>query len=133
MSRRSVREHIFKLLFHIEFNKREEMEQQIEHFYMDEENIASEEDTAEIRTKLNKVLDHLPEIDQEINEKTTGWTTDRLGKVDLTILRLAIYEIQMDDDVDTSVAINEAVELAKKYGQKESAGFVNGVLAKFAN
>lgn len=133
MSRRSVREHIFKLLFHIEFNKREEMEQQIEHFYMDEENIASEEDTAEIRAKLNKVLDHLPEIDQEINEKTTGWTTDRLGKVDLTILRLAIYEIQMDDDVDTSVAINEAVELAKKYGQKESAGFVNGVLAKFAN
>lgn len=133
MSRRSVREHIFKLLFHIEFNKREEMEQQIEHFYLDEENFASEEDTVEIKEKLYKILDHLTEIDQEINEKTTGWSTDRLGKVDLTILRLAIYEIQMDDDVDTSVAINEAVELAKKYGQKESAGFVNGVLAKFAN
>ncbi len=57
---------------------------------------------------------------------------DDTGKVDLTILRLAVYEIVFDDDVPTGVAINEAVELAKKFGQEESSGFVNGVLAKFA-
>lgn len=55
-----------------------------------------------------------------------------MGKVDLTILRLAVYEIVFDEDVPTGVAINEAVELAKRFGQEESSGFVNGVLAKFA-
>ncbi len=55
-----------------------------------------------------------------------------MGKVDVTIIRLAVYEICYDDDIPTGVAINEAVELAKKFGQDESAGFVNGVLAKFA-
>ena len=55
-----------------------------------------------------------------------------MSKVDLTILRLAVYEIRFDEDVPTGVAINEAVEIAKKYGQEESSGFINGVLAKFA-
>jgi len=54
-----------------------------------------------------------------------------MGKIELTILRLAIYEIKFDEDVPAGVAINEAVEIAKKFGQEESAGFVNGVLAKF--
>jgi N utilization substance protein B len=56
-----------------------------------------------------------------------------MGKVDLAILRLAVYEIVFDEDVPTGVAINEAVEIAKKFGQEESSGFVNGILAKFAN
>ena len=55
-----------------------------------------------------------------------------MGKVDLTILRLAVYEIAFDDEVPTGVAINEAVELAKKFGQDASSGFVNGILARFA-
>ena len=67
-----------------------------------------------------------------INETAKGWSTDRMGKVDLTILRLAVYEIRYDEDVPTGVAINEAVELAKKFGQEGSFAFVNGVLAKFA-
>lgn len=67
-----------------------------------------------------------------INEIAEGWKTERMGKVDLTILRLAVYEIRFDEDVPTSVAINEAVELAKKYGQDGSPSFVNGILAKFA-
>lgn len=71
-------------------------------------------------------------IDKMINQKAKGWTTQRMGKVDLTILRLAVYEIVFDADVPTGVAINEAVELAKKFGMEESSGFVNGVLAKFA-
>ena len=67
-----------------------------------------------------------------INEKTLGWDTERMAKVDLTIIRLAVYEIKFDEDIPTGVAINEAVELAKKFGQDGSASFVNGVLAKFA-
>ena len=57
--------------------------------------------------------------------------TDRMGKVDLTVIRLAVYEMKFDETIPDGVAINEAVELAKKFGQDESAGFVNGVLAKF--
>ena len=67
-----------------------------------------------------------------INKQAKGWTTQRMGKVDLTILRLAVYEIIYDENVPVGVAINEAVELAKRYGQDESSGFVNGILAKFA-
>ena len=77
-------------------------------------------------------MEKLDEIDTMINTRAKGWTTQRMGKVDLTILRLAVYEIIFDKDVPTSVAINEAVELAKRFGQDESSGFVNGVLAKFA-
>ena len=73
----------------------------------------------------------LPEIDEMINTTARGWTTSRMGKVDLTIIRLAVYEIKFDEEVPDSVAINEAVELAKKFGQEESSGFVNGVLARF--
>ena len=61
-----------------------------------------------------------------------GWKTQRMGKVDLTIIRLALYEILYDEDIPTGVAINEAVELAKRYGTDESPSFVNGVLAKLA-
>ena len=61
---------------------------------------------------------------------TRGWKTARMGKVDLTLLRLAVYEIKFEDDIPTGVAINEAVELAKKYGTDDSSSFVNGILAK---
>lgn len=59
-----------------------------------------------------------------------GWKTGRMGKVDLTLIRLAVYEMKYDEDVPVGVAINEAVELAKKYGTDESPAFINGVLAK---
>lgn len=67
-----------------------------------------------------------------LDEKAKGWNTARMSKVDLTILRLAVYEMKYDDSVPDRVAINEAVELAKKFGQDASSGFVNGILAKFA-
>lgn len=74
----------------------------------------------------------MAELDALIDEKSTGWKTNRMAKVDLAIIRLAVYEIKFEDDIPTKVSINEAVELAKKYGADESAAFVNGVLAKFA-
>lgn len=91
-----------------------------------------DEDAAYIADKYHKISEKLSEIDSRLNEKAKGWDTGRMSKVDLTILRLAVYEICYDEDVPTGVAINEAVELAKKFGQDASFGFVNGVLAKFA-
>lgn len=131
MSRRELREQIFKLLFRVEFNSKEDMEEQCILFFDDEENSASEKDAAYILEKCQKILDQLSKIDKLIDETAKGWNTKRMGKVDLTIIRLAVYEMKYDDDVPTSVAINEAVELAKKFGQDGSSGFVNGVLAKF--
>lgn len=132
MSRRELREQIFKLLFRVEFNTAEEMPDQVKYFFEDDETRASELDQAEIEVKFQKISDKLSEIDQMINDKATGWNVGRMGKVDVAILRLAVYEICFDEDVPTVVAINEAVELAKKFGQDESPAFVNGVLAKFA-
>lgn len=131
MSRRELREQIFKLLFRIEFNSKEEMQEQTEFFFEEEENQADAGDTAYIIRKLNGILEKLSEIDRVLNEKVQGWNTERMGKVDLTILRLAVYEILFDDTIPVGVAINEAVELAKKFGQDSSSSFVNGVLAKF--
>ena len=140
MSRRELREHIFKFIFRIEFNEREEMSEQEQFFFETlkmeaQENAAQEikdEDAAYISNKSSKIIEKLDELDEMINKQAKGWTTQRMGKVDLTILRLAVYEIVFDEDVPTGVAINEAVELAKRFGQEESSGFVNGVLAKFA-
>ncbi|MBQ2257977.1 MAG: transcription antitermination factor NusB [Lachnospiraceae bacterium] len=136
MSRRELREQIFKFIFRVEFNDTEEMQEQeqffFENFALEEQDI-KEADAAYISEKSRKIIEKLDEIDEMINKQAKGWTTQRMGKVDLTILRLAVYEIVFDEDVPTGVAINEAVELAKKFGQEESSGFVNGVLAKFAN
>ena len=132
MSRRELREQIFKLLFRIEFNAKEEMQEQVGLFFEEEENQADVADTAYITEKFQKVQDKLEEIDTALNEKVEGWNTGRMGKVDLTVLRLAVYEIMFDEEIPTGVAINEAVELAKKFGQDTSPSFVNGVLAKFA-
>lgn len=132
MSRRELREQIFKLLFRIEFNQKEEMPAQTELFFEEEENQAAAADAAYITEKFNNIIEKLDEIDRVLNEKVQGWDIGRMGKVDLTVLRLSVYEILFDEEIPTGVAINEAVELAKKFGQDSSPSFVNGVLAKFA-
>ena len=131
MSRRELREQIFKLIFRAEFYDKEELPEQEKLFFEDYELNMKPEDETYISEKSNKILEKLDEIDGMINQEAKGWTTERMGKIELTILRIAIYEIKFDEDVPAGVAINEAVEIAKKFGQEESAGFVNGVLAKF--
>ena len=132
MTRRNLRIQIFKLLFRVEFNQPEEMPEQMALFFDTEETI-DEAAQAEIQEKYEAIEGKLSELDRMLNEKATGWTTARMGKVDLAILRLALYEILYDDKVPASVAINEAVEIAKKFGQDESPSFINGILAKFVN
>jgi N utilization substance protein B len=130
MKRREIREQIFKLLFRVEFNEIIEMEQQKALALDDEECKANEKDKEEISAKLDSIVEILPEIDQIIKDNMEGWTIERVGKVELTILRLAVYEIKYDESVPDTVAINEAVELSKKYGQEDAGSFVNGILAK---
>ena len=132
MKRSELREQIFKLLFRVEFNSMEEMSEQEQLFIENDDKEMSEADADYITGKYEKIAEKLSEIDEMINKETTGWDTTRIAKVDLAIIRLAIYEIKYDETVPTGVAINEAVELAKKFGQDQSQAFVNGVLAKFA-
>lgn len=136
MRRSEIRETLFKLLFRAEFNDVSELNEQFA-FYFDiqkeiDELVISDEDKDYIINRENEIIAKLPEIDKLIGEKATGWTVDRMGKVDIAIIRLAVFEILFDADIPVGVSINEAVELAKKYGREESGSFVNGVLAKFA-
>ncbi len=140
LSRREIREHVFKLLFNMDFRNSEELDDQSALYFEqvpDEEienppMFAADGEREYIKTKTAAIREHLSEIDAAINETAKGWTTTRMPKADLEILRLAVYEIKFDEEVPTGVAINEAVELAKKYGNDSSPSFVNGVLAKFA-
>lgn len=132
MKRTELREHIFKLVFGVEFNPPEELEEQIR-LYLEQEEITEERDREYIAEKTKAVAAHAEEIDSLINGHSTRWKTRRMNKADLSILRLAVYEMKMDEDVPVSVAINEAVELAKKFGGEDSSSFINGVLARLAD
>lgn len=129
MGRRELREHIFRLLFRKEFYPEDEMKEQAD-LYLEALADPEAAELAYIREKTEKVIAVIPELDAMINEQSVGWTTDRMGKIDLAIMRLACYEMKYDEDIPVSVAINEAVELAKRYGTENSASFINGVLAK---
>ena len=131
MTRRMIREQIFKLLFRIEFNSPDEMDEQCRLFFDRDDVVMGPEDAAYIREKYDSIIERLSDIDSAINEKTKGWTTDRMSRVDLTIIRLGVYEIMYDEEIPDGVAVNEAVELAKRFGQDESYSFVNGVLSNF--
>ncbi len=132
MGRSELRKHIFRMLFLIEFNGEDEMPEQAE-LYLDDIEGLSDKDRTYITAKHAKVVERIKEIDDILNTHTTGWKTSRMNKVDLSILRLAVYEMKWDDEIPVGVAINEAVELAKKYSGDEGPSFVNGVLARLAD
>lgn len=145
MTRRELREHCFKLLFCADFYNKEEAESQLEEYFEapQEDEIGPdgqieilhmvelpEKDREELQQKAAAIMDKLEEIDEMIKEAAQGWSLRRIGKVELTLLRLAVYEMKYDENVPEKVAINEAVELAKKFGGKDSPAFINGILAK---
>lgn len=132
MKRTELREHIFKLVFGVEFNPPEELHEQIQ-LYLEQEEITEERDREYIAEKTEAVAARAEEIDSLINKQSARWKTKRMNKADLSILRLAVYEMKMDDDVPVSVAINEAVELAKRFGGEDSSSFINGVLARLVD
>jgi N utilization substance protein B len=130
MSRRQLRERVFMMLFRVEFYENEDIPEQLSAFMEDSEPI-EEEDAKFIEDRFLSIKELIPTIDEAINASVTRWKTTRMSKVDLTIIRLAFYEMKYDDSIPNAVAINEAVELAKKFGSDESPAFINGVLAKF--
>lgn len=132
MSRSELREHVFRMLFRIEFNSAAEMQEQ-ESLYFELLDEVSEKEQEYILNKYKAIKEKVEEIDNILNQLSEGWKTTRMNRVDLTILRLATYELKWDEDVPTGVAINEAVELAKRYSSDQGPAFVNGVLAKVAN
>ena len=131
MKRTELRDHIFKLVFGMEFNDAQDQKAQTE-LYLEGISDAGEKDLEYIRVKTGRIGESLGEIDKLINDTAKGWKTTRMNKADLSILRLAVYEMRWDDDVPVGVAIDEAVELAKKYSSDDGPSFINGVLAKLA-
>jgi N utilization substance protein B len=129
MSRREIREHLFRMLFRRDFYAETELNEQID-FYFESLEEPKEEDKQYLKIRFHLILDKIAEIDKTLEEISSGWKLNRMGKVDLTVMRIAIFEILFDDSIPNKVAVNEAVEIAKKFGGDSSGSFVNGVLAK---
>ena len=131
MRRSELREHIFKLLFLADFYPLEQDEEQTS-LYLEGLGEISGEDEAYIRSKYARIREMEPLLDERLNRISEGWRTRRMNRVDLMLLRLALFEMDYDTDVPVGVAINEAVELAKRFGGDESGSFVNGLLGRAA-
>lgn len=147
MTRRELREHCFKMLFSADFYPtQEEAVAQLDQYFQSPEEYDTDpegvlqvlhkvelksEDSEYLQARTVNIIDKIPEIDAKLNEVAAGWKTKRMGKVELTILRLALFEMLYDENIPEKVSINEAVELAKKFGGNDSPAFVNGILARF--
>lgn len=126
MTRKEAREYCFKLIFEYEFQKND-VETMFSYFTENELSLGNQE--AYVQSLLGIVHAHISEIDEVIEKNIKGWRISRLPKVTLAILRVATGEILFMDDIPDSIAINEAVELAKTYCDEKNGKFVNGVLS----
>ena len=128
MNRSAIREKAFKLIYSLEIQKKEDLEEQIQ-LYLESNNINDKDAIEYIKDAVLGIEKDKQEIISQI-ERTlkSDWKLERISKIDLSILKLAIYEIKYKE-IPYKVAINEAVELAKRYGEDTSRTFVNGVLA----
>ena len=137
MNRAFLRENIFRLLYLYNFHEQQEMEsvedtEELRELRLERlKEPISDEDREFIKKRIADISAQFDRIDSAIDEVAVGWKTERMSKVDLTVLRLAYFEMKYDGEVPELVAIDQAVELAKKYGSKDSPKFVNGILAKF--
>ena len=128
MSRRLSREFCMKLLFQMEANDELNLDFAVK--YIDEEGVKKRQKDY-VNSIIENVVNNSSEIDHTIESLLKGWTINRIAKVDFAILRIAFGEIIYLDDIDYEISINEAIEIAKKYSDSESASFINGVLDKF--
>jgi N utilization substance protein B len=129
MLRSQVREEIFKIIFRFPFSSKEEMNEQID-FSLEDLEGKSDKNINYIRDKVNDIISKIEDIDKCISDNCEGWSIDRLGKAEIAIMRIAVYEMMFEEEVPSSVAINEAVELTKLYCDEDAKGFVNAVLGK---
>ncbi len=132
MKRSAIRELAFKLIYSIEIQKPKDIEEQTE-LYFECENIVEDDAKEYIIDAINGIEEHKEEINELIRKNLKAdWTLERISKIDFSILKLAIYEIKYKE-LPFKVAINEALEIAKKYGETSSKKFVNGILASIVN
>lgn len=128
MDRSSIRELAFKMLYSLEIQKTDDKQEAVNLFFEANE-INSKNAKDYIEDAVTGIQKNIKEIDSKIEQNLKeDWKIERISKIDLSILRLAIYEITYKE-VPFKVAINEAVEIAKKYGEDSSKKFVNGILA----
>jgi transcription antitermination protein NusB len=125
--RRQAREWVVQFLFQTEFNPGD-LDEALNDFWNDEEKKPLERDRKYVNEVICGVLDQQVKIDRTLKRYTDNWDVDRLGALDRTVLRVAVYEMLFRDDVPPVVSINEAIEIAKAYSGQKSARFVNGVL-----
>lgn len=128
MDRRSARREAVCLLFDYTFNTEKDADRLIE----DARNARDLPEDEFFDSLVRGVLGHQAEIDTIIEKNLQGWTLQRLSRVSLAILRLAIYEMDYREEIPVNVTINEAVELAKRYGDEKDAAFINGLLGAYA-
>ncbi len=132
MNRTAIREKAFKLIYSLEIQKYNSLQEQID-LYFESENIVNLEAKEYIQDAVLGIEENKKEIVELIEKNLKAeWKIERISKIDLAILKLAIYEIKYKD-IPFKVVINEAVELAKKYGEDTSKNFVNGILASVVN
>ncbi|EAE8049769.1 transcription antitermination factor NusB [Listeria monocytogenes] len=124
MKRREAREKALQALFQIELNEMS-LDQAIK-------NIMEDEQDDYMEKLVEGVMANQAEIDAIIEPNLDNWRMDRLSKVDLSLLRLSVYEIKYLDDVPNRVSLNESIEIAKIYSDEKSSKFINGVLANIA-
>lgn len=132
MNRSEIREQAFRLMYSLEIQKNVNLEEQIE-LYLESNNIEDKEAIDYIKDAVFGIQKNEDEIIKDIEKNLKlDWKIERISKIDLVILKLAIYEIKYKN-LPFKVVINEAVELAKKYGEDSSKNFVNGILASIVN
>ncbi len=125
MSRKLARESAMKLLYQMDI-KNEYSNEEINHFITS--NKFNDDEKKYILGAADYLTENVKEIDDIISKHAHAWKIDRLAKVDLAILRIAVYEIITRDDIPLKVSINEALEISKKYSAQESSKFINGIL-----
>ena len=132
MNRTAIREKAFKLIYSLEIQKYNSLEEQI-NIYFESENITDEDAIEYIKDCIYGINKNEEKIKKIVEDSlTSDWKIDRISKVNLSLLKLAIYEIKYKE-IPFKIAINEAVELAKRYGEDPSKNFVNGILASIVN
>lgn len=130
MKRREARECAFSLLFQIDFWNEDEIENQVELYFEDYPEQIDEMNLKFIKEEALGAYTKKSIIDKAIGEYSKDWAVSRIARVDLAILRLATYEIFYNSSIPAGVSVNEAIELAKKYGSDSSPSFINGILGK---
>lgn len=130
MKRRKAREYALQLLFQLDIRKEKPTASVLKRFWAERE---PEDEVKSFAEDLVKgAYKHIDRINDLIRQCAKNWTLDRMAAVDRNVLRLAVYEMLYRMDIPTSVTINEAIEIAKKYGTDESGAFVNGILDSIA-